>query len=386
MKANLPHHFDSLVLMGCSGGAIGVQFWARHLLRSLSYSHAAVVADSFVTVLPEGAQHKLLQAYGVCSSGLLNDDQVALCKHRKLTIHQVFDSTIAEFPHVTFVSINSKGDASQIHYYNLIGKIFHGDPPKIDANLFYHMANDILTVYNKHPNFVSFWADGAQHCFTPFSLLYQVTAAGGAAGVAVGGLPEAPLPELEAPLAELTPGAPVFPHVEVKYTNTTISNWLANLPVRPGHPLSSQCSGQLLSKQNWPWNQTDYCDDTQIGKTMMISTTTTVTPVVVGHVLAKSSDNASAKPSGTSVFKTAINAHGPLFWAIVIGGSGAILCGCATVVIAWRMYARGESSSDDDEDDEEYVSESELSRVARSSGGIQRSYETEQSFWPVRAY
>lgn len=211
------NHFDrklrTFVLAGSSAGSLGAQLWARSLLTSFKYERAAVIADSFVCVMPAGAQGMLFRTYQVCDNGLLSTVDQEWCRAGNLTVQHVYASAIASFPEVTFASVNSKEDSEQIKYYNLLSKVFHGQPPTIDPASFYKLANSDLAVFNKYPNFVSYWVNSNQHMFLNWDSLYGVDATGTGGG---GNGPK-------------------------------LIDWLGSLSERTDS-VSSQCSGKLLTK------------------------------------------------------------------------------------------------------------------------------------------
>jgi hypothetical protein len=212
-KANhLERTLHTFILAGSSAGSLGVQLWARSLLSSFSYERAAVIADSFVCVMPPGAQGMLFRTYQVCDNGLFSEADQVWCRAGNLTVQHLFASAIASFPEVTFVSINSKEDFEQIKYYNMLSKIFKGQPPTIDGTSFYKMANSDLSVFSQYPNFVSFWLNSQQHMYLNMESLYDVDATG-------------------------TSGDGSGPK---------LIHWLRSLPVRTGESVSSQCSGKLV--------------------------------------------------------------------------------------------------------------------------------------------
>merc|ERR1711953_446503 len=117
-----------------------------------SYSHAAVVADSFICVMPQGTQGMLFATYRVCDSMLLTPANRVWCIAGNLTVQHVYDTTMAMFPKVTFVSVNSKEDLGQVRYYNMLSNVFRGQPRKITGDMFYRMASMDFAIFNRHPN------------------------------------------------------------------------------------------------------------------------------------------------------------------------------------------------------------------------------------------
>ena len=58
--------FSDFVVMGCSAGSIGAQFWADKLLTNFPSASAAVVPDSYAGVFPPGTMGPLMKTFGKC--------------------------------------------------------------------------------------------------------------------------------------------------------------------------------------------------------------------------------------------------------------------------------------------------------------------------------
>jgi len=326
-KANVAPRLSALVLMGCSAGSLGVQIWARTLLQSFSYDRAAVVADSFIGIMPPGAQQALLKTYHVCDNGLLNADNAHRCKASNLTIQHVFDTTIGEFPDVNFASINSKGDIEQIYYFNLVKKIFRPFSPDIDESMFFERANRELSIYNRHPNYVSFWVPGQLHMLTPNAYLYTANQLGTLGG--------------NVPNSSGMGGI-------------ILADWLALLPLRSGSEIASQCAGQRLPQAKWPTTGTEYCDVAQAGKVSQAF----IPPL---SALATSTSTAFmvAVPAGSpSDSFTSLNRHDDIVLLVIL-----LICllSCCALGCCLCLMCGGHSfckdSQDSEHDDEDYSDE-----------------------------
>jgi len=230
---------QSLVVMGCSAGAIGAQVWARKVLNTFPAERAAVVADSCAGILPQPAQHSLMHRLGDCDETIVPPDLCVSSAWRELTVSQVFDRTMEDFPGVTFASINSKSDSIQVYFWTIVTAAFptSGEPLTINNETYLRKLNrNILQRYDRHANFVSYLVDGSVHCFTCHNRLYSADATG-------------PAPKNSAS------------------SQLPLAAWLLGLVDGGTSRLSrSECSGELLE---WPsWHGTTYCDKAQYGKTV----------------------------------------------------------------------------------------------------------------------
>merc|ERR1711865_524264 len=150
---------------------------------------------------------------------------------------------------------------------------------------------------------------------TPYSNLYSIDSSGVSVGY-VDGLVT----------VTVTEGAVVV-----------LANWLALLPVTPGHPAGSQCARKELSEPQWPTIGTAYCDKAQANKVLKArlaarTSRNTTTPVEVG-------------PSTPS----------PLL--LILGCAAFLLLTC---ILCICYYAKCCSDDEEEEtDDEEALLESE---------------------------
>jgi len=226
---------QSLVVMGCSAGSVGAQVWARKVLNTFPAERASVVADSFAGVLPAPAQHSLMHRLSDCDETIMPAD---LCSvWHEVTVSQVFDRTIKDFPGVTFASVNSKSDKIQVMFWTIVTAAFptSGEPLTINNETFLGKLNrNILQRYDRHTNFVSYLVDGSVHCFTCHNWLYSADTTG------------------PAPKNRVSKQLP-------------LAAWLLGLVDGGTSRFSgSECSGELLK---WPaWHGTTYCDKAQYGK------------------------------------------------------------------------------------------------------------------------
>jgi hypothetical protein len=174
-SGNLAATLSNIAVMGCSAGSIGAQVFGNQILRSLKWKQAAVVPDSYAGVFPPGTQGPLIYSYGTCSTEMYNwmtPANQAKCKAQTLTLQDMDDAMMSEFPSVPYAFIESKTDVVQQSFYVAVGASSNASAVITPAQ-FYNNVNEIFGTYNKnHPNFLTYLVDGDQHCFTPIALYY----------------------------------------------------------------------------------------------------------------------------------------------------------------------------------------------------------------------
>jgi hypothetical protein len=170
--ANTNHSLSSLVLMGRSAGAVGVQLWSRYLLERFNYTRVAIIADSFAGVFPPGAQQFLFNQSGVYGTPLLTDAQSTSGVEGKFKLEEVFFDTIDRFPDASFGMIQSKSDYLQVAHYNTIVLTLGINASMLDAPELFYQSNLIFQVYALRENFAVFYVEGDTHTFTARPLYY----------------------------------------------------------------------------------------------------------------------------------------------------------------------------------------------------------------------
>lgn len=219
----------SLLLTGSSAGALGVQIWARRLLRIFDYESAAVIADSFAGAFPLGMQGQQQKDVGLCVTGLLPDFLKLQCQAGTVEVQQVYEATMQEFPDVVFASIDSKVDQVQIAFYevifmSLLGRADYAVSPQIWTE----KLAEIYRRFNLQPNWVSYMVSSANHMFLVRNILYQTR-------------PGGTVPQLRT--SGLVGDGLALAGVELTGHDTPLPEWLAALPVRPGAEARSACRG-----------------------------------------------------------------------------------------------------------------------------------------------
>uniref|UniRef100_A0A7S1KYR5 Pectin acetylesterase n=1 Tax=Alexandrium catenella TaxID=2925 RepID=A0A7S1KYR5_ALECA len=165
VKANYGEQtFKSLLIAGESAGAIGVQVWSRVLLSELRYERVSVVVDSYAAVFPPNFQGPVFKMLGVCTTPVLQlDDLQRKCDNSEITISDVFDATIRDFPRIPFVMLNSKWDSDQQMFYKVAADSM--GVPTITPQEYHQQAVQIFRRYNKYPNVVFYQATNTIHVF-----------------------------------------------------------------------------------------------------------------------------------------------------------------------------------------------------------------------------
>mmetsp|Transcript_76163 Transcript_76163/g.196234 ORF Transcript_76163/g.196234 Transcript_76163/m.196234 type:complete len:498 (+) Transcript_76163:90-1583(+) len=121
---NMPNKLSSLVISGESAGAIGTQVWADYLLsnrmlftlgKKFNYHHAAVIVDSGVGVLPEGAIDMTLGMYGTCNLPVLSHPHQMACSHGTLSNNHVIMDAMARLRACSSGSSSLRPTSSSAH-------------------------------------------------------------------------------------------------------------------------------------------------------------------------------------------------------------------------------------------------------------------------------
>lgn len=156
----LDSQLSSLLLMGSSAGAVGVQFWSRQMLNTLKWKSAAVVVDSYLAV-PNTAHldRYILPDFGACDSGFLSEGLSQRCRDGLVQLQDCVLEMASSFPHVPYAFIHSKSDSTQMQYF----APGNDDRTKFE---FYVAASEVLATYAQQLSNVAFYVvDGAQHVF-----------------------------------------------------------------------------------------------------------------------------------------------------------------------------------------------------------------------------
>lgn len=224
---------ESFVIMGSSGGAMGIQAWSYALLSTFKYEKASVLIDSYVGVFPENTQGAVLKTWGACDTPLWKSFPENIrrdCNNGNGNIYDILDHTMAKFKTVAFAHIQPKGDAVQRSFYALIGRSYAEKPNIVfSAHKLYKKSNEIMQRYNKHGNYLVYYVNRPLHCFFPFPFWYTTV-----------------------PVGPAGPGK-------------RLAQWAADVV---DHKLAySQCNG-FRRRNGWPGNA--YCDRELFPKTLQL--------------------------------------------------------------------------------------------------------------------
>ena len=181
-----PTQSTDLIITGASAGSLGAQVWSDQMLTqlkgSLGWERAAIIADSYVGVFPEGSQGPTMTDFGVCDSGVLDDmpELQELCDQDVLTLQDMSSTSMSRHPDVPFAWIQSKADIVQKLYYDAIGLTIEMEIDAIDSSKFAGDMNDIYQGYTAsgNDNAVSYLVDSLMHTYTLMDMVYHATSEG----------------------------------------------------------------------------------------------------------------------------------------------------------------------------------------------------------------
>ncbi|GMH75811.1 hypothetical protein TrST_g5 [Triparma strigata] len=226
--------FESLVLMGCSAGSLGVQAWAHEVLQQLGdkygFKDAAVVPDSYSGVFPPDSQSQTIIDFGACDVSALDSapELRDSCKSGTITLQEMTSYAAENNEDVPFAFLNSKEDEVQIAYYTAIAATIKNDTDVIEPKEYYKQVNEIFEGYSKYDNVVEFLISADQHCYTNNNHFWKADTTSSNGG-----------------------GKDV----------TTMLDWLTTLPLKEGNEISTECDGNEIDDlDNRPTFGTGYCD------------------------------------------------------------------------------------------------------------------------------
>jgi hypothetical protein len=166
-KTNFGGQLKNFAVSGASAGSIGTQAWARTLLTEFKYDKAHVLLDSYMGVFPDGVQTGVFKDMGICSTDLLGPELLDRCNKGGVTLQQILLNAMDTFPDVPFVQIQSKVDAVQMGFAQVIA-LTKGKQITMTPAMFYRRVNGIARVYGTRKNYNFFLVNGGQHCYTMF--------------------------------------------------------------------------------------------------------------------------------------------------------------------------------------------------------------------------
>ena len=238
---HLSSTLENLVVMGCSAGALASQIWGNEVIKQLNYpKRAAIVPDSYVGLFPPGLEGQLIFEYGMCELDFLPGDAKTLCREKKVNTSYLVHSLMQASPHVPYLFLHSRADRVQIKYYNYLVDSY-GLEDQIDEDTFVDEADAILVKYNNLSNFLVYYVDSTQHCFTPTPYLFFADTDGISSyeqdddnddnvddDIGGGGVNDDDV-------------------YSVDIEEETMNKWLTRIPLSLGKSISSQCTDGLCS-------------------------------------------------------------------------------------------------------------------------------------------
>lgn len=73
-------------------------------------------------------------------------------------------------PNVPYLFLQSRTDRVQVKYYNFLAEQYSF--ASIDGDEFEEMADETIQKYNTYSNFIGYFVNSNQHCYTPTPYLY----------------------------------------------------------------------------------------------------------------------------------------------------------------------------------------------------------------------
>ncbi len=243
-NGNLNNKLTELVVAGCSAGSVGVQLWGASIIDALQWETAAVIPDSYAGVFPQDIEGDLIKDFGYCDTGLVPPGVQSKCDAGTLLIQDINVEHMKAHPTTPWAFIQAKADHVQLAFYAGVALTTPTNASKvIMPNEFYYDSNQLFSLYNKNPNFLTFLVDGSHHCYTDQSLMYTASTKGARIGDS----------------HMLTDWLNSFMTSDaVKYSKKEIKS----------KTLSTECAGDIIDGQ--PDTTPDYCDDGVVPKTFSV--------------------------------------------------------------------------------------------------------------------
>lgn len=240
---DLASTLENLVVMGCSAGSLASQLWGNEIVKRLDFpKRAAIVLDSYIGLFPPEVEGELVYSYGMCDLSFLSEYVRALCNSKQANTTLMTYDAMQSAPNVPYLFLHSRTDRVQIKYFNYLVDAY-GTSQKIDETSFVQSANSILEKYNELPNFLVYYVDSSQHCFTPTPFMFFADTNGIASY------------DNDDPDGEDVGGGGTVQDDDIFAVNIedeTMNKWLTRTPLGLGKKLYSQCSSGLCSENLVP--------------------------------------------------------------------------------------------------------------------------------------
>jgi hypothetical protein len=240
------HALDSklsdLVIMGCSAGSIASQIWANEIIKEFNYPRSSsVILDSYIGLFPQEVEGQLIYEFGICNLYFLPSDLKDLCLRQQISMFDFIYSQIDTLPSVPFLFIHPQTDRVQIKYYNYVAASYNQS--SLDTNSFIATSNQILLKYNSLSNFVVYYIDSDQHCYTPTPYLYYTDTKGmGDYGKTDDddGNDEINVGDDDAGKGD--------GNLQIDMNRESLNKWISRVPLQtPGTQISSQCGDDICN-------------------------------------------------------------------------------------------------------------------------------------------
>lgn len=226
-----------LVVAGCSAGSLAAQVWGNEIVRRLGRPHrSAFVLDSYAGYFPGNSEGVLIYEFGACELYFLSDYIREQCRAQQASLAMFVSDAMASEPNIPYMFLQFIYDQVQVNYYNYVvdSPQFEGMYAHIDEGELAYGVQAIFESYNQYSNFLVYYADGSDHCFTPLPYLYTASTEG-----------SVPFSHSLTKHNE--------PHLTASYdfgsfdfSFETVMRWVFRVPLLPGELLSTVCGPSAM--------------------------------------------------------------------------------------------------------------------------------------------
>jgi hypothetical protein len=218
-----------IIIQGCSAGALASQIWGNELVERFNYpAKAAVVADSYLGVFPGNVEGEVIFDLGMCSLSFMSVDFRDLCEAKQATTADFVTAAMRNQPNLPYLFLQSRFDRVQVKYYNFLAEQY--GYAEIDGDDFEVLADAMVQGYNTYPNFIAYFIDSNQHCYTPTPYMYFADTSG--------------LNGYDSDDDEMGGGRDDDGNIDVDLYAETMNRWLTRVPLSAGDSIDSQCADE----------------------------------------------------------------------------------------------------------------------------------------------
>jgi hypothetical protein len=237
----LNSQLTDLVIMGCSAGSIASQIWANEIIKELNYPlSSSVVLDSYIGLFPPSIEGQLIYEFGICKLYFLPSALKELCVNQHISMFDFIYSQMNSLSSsaVPFLFIHSQTDRVQIKYYNYLASSYN--QTSMDTDSFIATSNKILLRYNQLENFLVYYIDSDQHCYTPTPYLFYTDTDGLTISDPATGTGD---DEISVGDDDTRSGK-----FDTNIKSESLNKWIGRVPLHTsGEQVSSQCSDQTCN-------------------------------------------------------------------------------------------------------------------------------------------